>query len=90
MDTKSVKFDFPIFKNIPSLVYLDSTATSLKPQSVIDKEVEYYEKYCANVFRGVYKISERATEEYEKTREVVAKFINAKSPKEIVFTRSAT
>ncbi len=90
MDIMSLKGDFPIFKNIASLVYLDSTATSLKPKSVIEKEVEYYEKYSANVFRGVYKISEKATEEYEKTREIVAKFISAKKPEEVIFTRSTT
>lgn len=90
MDIKSLKSDFPIFKNIPSLVYLDSTATSLKPRSVINKEIEYYEKYSANVFRGVYKISEKATEEYEETRKVVGDFINAKKTEEIIFTRSTT
>ncbi|MBI4009425.1 cysteine desulfurase [Candidatus Roizmanbacteria bacterium] len=90
MDIMSLKGDFPIFKNIASLVYLDSTATSLKPKSVIEKEVEYYEKYSANVFRGVYKISEKATEEYEETREIVAKFISAKKPEEVIFTRSTT
>lgn len=90
MDLKFHKNNFPIFKNNPTLVYLDSTATSLKPRSVIEKEVEYYEQYSANVFRGVYKISERATEEHEKTREVIAKFINAKKQEEIIFTRSTT
>jgi len=84
-----IKKDFPIFKNNSSLVYLDSTATSLKPTSVIDKLVEYYSKYSANIFRGVYSLSEKATEEYEKTREKIAKFINAKS-KEIIFTRNTT
>src|SRR3989344_4567928 len=90
MDIKSLKSDFPIFKNIPSLVYLDSTATSLKPKSVIDKEIEYYEKYSANVFRGVYKISEKATEEYEETRKIVADFINAEKTEEVIFTRNTT
>jgi len=84
-----IKKDFPIFENNPSLVYLDSTATSLKPRPVIEKLVEYYSKYSANIFRGVYSLSEKATEEYEKTREKIAKFINAKS-KEIIFTRNTT
>jgi len=84
-----IKKDFPIFENNPSLVYLDSTATSLKPRTVIEKLVEYYSKYSANIFRGVYSLSEKATEEYEKTREKIAKFINAKS-KEIIFTRNTT
>ena len=100
MDIKSIKKlekkfstyknDFPIFKNNPELVYLDSSATSLKPQIVIDKLREYYEKYSANVFRGIYSLSEKATEEYENTRKVVAEFINAAKVEEIVFTRSTT
>lgn len=85
----NLKSDFPIFKNNPFLVYLDSTATSLKPQIVIDKLVEYYRQYSANIFRGVYKISEKATEEYEKTREVIGSFIGAKK-EEIIFTRNTT
>jgi len=84
-----IKKDFPIFENNPSLVYLDSTATSLKPRPVIEKLVEYYSKYSANIFRGVYSLSEKATEEYEKTREKIAKFINGKK-EEIIFTRNTT
>ena len=84
-----IKKDFPIFENNPSLVYLDSTATSLKPRLVIEKLVEYYSKYSANIFRGVYSLSEKATEEYEKTREKIAKFINGKK-EEIIFTRNTT
>ncbi len=86
---RDLKNDFPIFQNNPSLVYLDSAATSLKPQLVIQAEAEYYEKYGANVFRGIYKISEKATFEYEKTRDTVARFINARA-EEIVFTRNTT
>src|SRR3989338_5224923 len=88
--TLSVKKDFPIFNIHPSLIYLDSTATSLKPLSVIEKESEYYREYSANVFRGTYKISEKATAEDEETREVVSQFINAPSVQEIVFTRNTT
>ena len=84
-----IKKDFPIFENNPSLVYLDSTATSLKPRPVIEKLVEYYSKYSVNIFRGVYSLSEKATEEYEKTREKIAKFINGKK-EEIIFTRNTT
>lgn len=86
----NIKKDFPIFDKYPNLVYLDSTATSLKPKVVIDKLLEYYSKYSANIFRGVYQISEKATEEYEKTREIIAKFINAQKSEEIVFTRNTT
>ena len=87
---QSIKKDFPIFKNNPGLVYLDSGATSLKPKIVIDKITEYYEKYSANIHRGIYKLSERASQEYEDTRTVVSKFINANRPEEIIFTRNAT
>src|SRR3989344_729833 len=85
----NIKSNFPIYKSNPKLVYLDSTATSLKPQEVIDKEVEYYSKYSANVKRGIYGISERATLEYENARKIVASFINAKSD-EVIFTRGTT
>ena len=85
----NIKKDFPVLVNNPDLVYLDSCASSLKPNVVIDKINEYYNKYGVNVNRGVYTLSYHATEEYEETREVVAKFINARS-KEIVFTRGAS
>ncbi len=87
------KKDFPQFKrqiNGKPIIYLDSTATSLKPQSVIDKEVEYYTTYTANIFRGIYTTSEEATHEYESVRSKVAQFIGAKTPDEIVFTRNAS
>lgn len=85
-----IKKDFPIYKAHPNLVYLDSTATSLKLQQVIDKENEYYEKYSANIYRGIYKISEQATAEYENVRQKVAQFIGATKSEEIVFVRNAT
>lgn len=90
LDVKKIRTDFPIFSHKPNLVYLDSTATSLKPKIVIDKMREYYENYSANVFRGIYGISERATKEYEETRQVVADLINAETPDEVVFTRNTT
>lgn len=89
MDIREIKKDFPIFEHDPHLVYLDSTATSLKPRSVIEALDRYYNEYSANIYRGVYEISERATVEYERTRTVVADFIHAK-PEEIVFTRNTT
>lgn len=85
----NIKKDFPVLVNNPDLIYLDSCASSLKPKVVIDKIDEYYNKYGVNVNRGVYSLSYHATEEYEQTREVVAKFINALS-KEIVFTKGAS
>jgi len=90
INVNNVKKQFPIFENQPNLVYLDSTATSLKPKIVIDKIKEYYEEYSANVFRGIYPMSEKATTEFEETRNIVFKFINANKPEEIVFTRNAT
>lgn len=89
-DPQKLKQDFPIFTAHKGLVYLDSAATSLKPQSVIDKENEYYTKYSANIFRGIYKISEKATAEYEEVREKVAQFIGAQDSREIIFVRNAT
>lgn len=88
-DFKNIRADFPIYSHKPGLVYLDSGATSLKPISVIAKEVEYYRQYSANVFRGVYEMSERATAEYEQAREWTARFINAQT-EEIIFTRNTT
>lgn len=92
-DVKTIRHDFPqLTRKIHGkpIVYLDSTATSLKPQSVIDKENEYYTLYTANVFRGIYTTSEEATEAYERTRVLTATFIGARSAEEIVFTRNTT
>lgn len=88
--TRDYKKDFPIFQNQQELVYLDTTATSLKPQVVLDAMNDYYTRYGANVSRGIYKIAEQATAAYEGVREKVVKFINAPSSSEIVFTRNAT
>lgn len=90
LNPDKLKKDFPIFQNLPGLIYLDSTATSLKPQSVINKLREYYETYSANIYRGIYHLSERATEEYEKTREVIASFIHANTSGEVIFTRNTS
>ena len=80
---------FPIYSNKKDLVYLDSAASSLKPKCVIDKIDYYYNNICVNVNRGVYSLSYEATDLYEESRRVVAKFINAKE-EEIVFTRGAS
>lgn len=85
----NLKSDFPVLVNNPHLCYLDSGATSLKPQCVIDKMDDYYQNYGVNVNRGIYKLSYEATNEYEETREVVAKFLNAKT-NEIVYTKGAS
>ncbi len=72
------------------IVYLDSAATSLKPRQVIDRENEYYTRYTANIFRGIYTTSEEATKAYEDVRAATAKFIGAGRPEEIIFTRNTT
>ncbi len=87
---KNYKKLFPIFKNNPTLHYLDSAATSLKPQVVLDKMMDYYQNYSANIHRGLYPISEKATTEYEQVRNKVAKFIGAKFEGEIIFTGGTT
>ena len=89
----NVRDDFPILKQTmygKPFVYLDSAATSQKPQQVIDALVRYYREYNANVHRGIYRIAEEATQRYEASRAKVAAFINARRPEEIVFTRSTT
>lgn len=89
----NIKSEFPILNqkvNEESLVYLDSAATTQKPQYILEKIKEYYSLNNANVHRGVYTLAERATQEFENARKKVARFINAKSTKEIVFTRGAT
>ncbi len=89
----SLKQDFPILKTKvygKELIYLDSGSTSQKPKYVIDAINRYYNSFNSNVHRGIYKISVEATREYEETRDVVRKFINANSTKEIIFTKNAT
>jgi cysteine desulfurase/selenocysteine lyase len=90
---QKVKADFPIFSqkiNGKPLVYLDSAASAQKPKVVIDAEKSFYETYYANVHRGIYTMSEKASEAYELVRQKVADFINAPSASEIIFTRNAT
>lgn len=93
LDVEALREQFPIFRRTvrgKRLIYLDSAATSQKPQCVIDAEREFYERYNANVHRGAYLIAEEATTAYEAAREKVAKFINAPSKDCIVFTRGTT
>ena len=89
MDVNEIRKDFPIFKN-RDIAYLDSGATTQKPQYVIDKVSEYYETCNANPHRGAYGLSIEATALYEETRAKVAKFINAKSAEEIIFSKNAS
>ena len=84
-----IRKDFPIFENT-DVAYLDSGATSQKPKCVIDAEKNFYENFNANPHRGAYELSLEATRVYEEARKKVAKFINAKYPQEIVFTKNAS
>ena len=81
--------EFPIFKN-RKLTYLDSASTSQKPKVVLDAMKNVYENSNANVYRALYDLGSESTELYESSRELVAKFINANSSKEIIFTSGAT
>ena len=85
-----IREDFPFFNQKNCVTFLDSAASSQKPKCVIDKIVEFYSYNFANIHRGIYDLSAKATEDFEKVRSHVAKFINANSDKEIIFTKSAT
>ena len=83
------KKDFPYFKNSQT-IYLDNGATTQKPKSVIDSQVEYYETYCANTHRSNFGHANKATQEFEKTRTILKNFINASKNEEIIFTKGVT
>ena len=88
-----IRKDFPLINQIidgKPLVYLDSAATTQKPQVVIDSLSEYYSKYNANIHRGIYQIAEKATSEFEAVRDRVTSFINAEDRAEIIFTKGTT
>ncbi|MDB5291607.1 MAG: cysteine desulfurase, SufS subfamily [Phycisphaerales bacterium] len=92
-DVSRVRADFPILhtrSHGKHLVYLDNGATTQKPRAVIDRLVRYYETENANIHRGVYELSHRATDVYEEARRIVARFINAFDDKEVIFTRGTT
>ena len=93
IDVSRVRQEFPIFRQRiggKPLVYLDSAATTQKPQAVLDAIVHYYTHDNANVHRGVHRLSERATASYEAAREKVRRFINAEDVGEVVFVRGTT
>jgi cysteine desulfurase/selenocysteine lyase len=92
-DVERVRADFPILgrpMNGKRLAYLDSAASSQKPRPVIEAEAHYYEQTHANIHRGVYALSQRATEAFEHAREVVRRFLNASDARQIVFVRGTT
>lgn len=93
MTKSGLRSDFPIFKRKVDgkpLIYFDNGATSQKPRQVIEAISHYYETSNANVHRGIHFLAEEATLAYEDARKKVAKFINAKSEKEIIFVRNTT
>ena len=90
----AIRADFPILAQTNErgqrLVFLDSAASSQKPAAVIDALTDYYASYNANIHRGVYQLSEKATARYEEARHLVADFIGAASARECVFVRNTT
>lgn len=93
LNISKIRHDFPLLKETEHgkpLVYLDTGATSQKPQSVIDVIEQYYFHDNANVHRGLYALSARATKSYEESRQKIQNFINAKHSHEIVFTHGTT
>src|SRR5947207_44209 len=92
-DVHHVRKDFPILRRMvhgKPLVYLDNANTSQKPRAVIDAVRRYYEEYNANIHRATHLLSEEATQAYEGARAKIHTFINAASPKEIVYVRGTT
>jgi len=93
INVEEIRKDFPILNrkvNGKPLVYFDNAATSQTPQQVIDCIVEYYQKYNANIHRGVHSLSQEATDAYESARKVIQKHFNAKEAKEIILTSGTT
>lgn len=86
----SVREQFPIFSHQPDLVWLDSASSTQKPRSVIETAQRFYEMGYSNIHRGLYPLSERATADFEATRDVVKRFINAGEREEVVFTTGTT
>jgi cysteine desulfurase/selenocysteine lyase len=94
LDVQKIRNDFPILKRKLNggkpLIYLDNAATTQKPLAVINAIQDYYMNYNSNIHRAVHQLAEEATIAFEGTREKIAKFINARSTEEIIFTRNAT
>ncbi len=90
LDVQAIREDFPIFANTPPLAFLDSAASTQTPRPVVEAMDAYYDTYRSNIHRGVYRISEEATDQYEKARQKVAQLINAPRTSQVVFTRNTT
>ncbi|ABN69787.1 aminotransferase, class V [Staphylothermus marinus F1] len=89
LDPYLIRNDFPLLHRY-NIVYLDNAATTQKPYYVINAITDYYREYNANIHRGLYELSEKSTELYEDTKEYVAKFLNASSWDEVIYTRNAS
>jgi len=93
-DVEKIRRDFPVLNQevhpAKKLVYLDSAATSQKPEAVLDAMDDFYHRYNANIHRGIHVLAEAATDLYEKAREKIARFVNAGSPEEVIYTRNTT
>src|SRR5437763_5240271 len=87
-DVDAVRRDFPFFET--GIAYLDSANTSQRPRQVVDAMDEYFTRYNSNIHRSVYRTSVEATERYEATREKVRRFLNARSVREVIYTRGTT
>ena len=90
LDVEAIRKDFPIFASTPALAFLDSAASTQTPRPVVEAMDAYYDTYRSNIHRGIYRISEEATEQYERARQKVAKLINAQRSRQIIFTRNTT
>ncbi len=90
LDVQAIREDFPIFAETPPLAFLDSAASTQTPRPVVEAMDAYYGTYRSNIHRGIYRISEEATDQYEKARQKVAGLINAPRTTQVVFTRNTT
>ena len=90
LDVESIRTDFPIFATAPPLAFLDNAASTQTPRPVVEAMDAYYDTYRSNIHRGIYRISEEATAQYERAREKVAALINAPRARQIIFTRNTT
>lgn len=88
MDVEAIRGDFPLLEG--GIIYLDNAASSLTPEPVLAKMLEYYRRYRANVERGVHRLSQKASVEYEEAHRKVARFIGAQSWRNIIFTRNTS
>jgi len=88
LDVDKIRLDFPILQT--GVIYMDSAASSLTPEPVLEKMTEFYHRYRANVDRGIHQLSQKASEEYESAHRKVARFIDARSEEEIIMTRNTT